>query len=204
MRRERVKEDTMRNPKVIARFTSVRTLTCIVATVTLATLAAGCGVARARTLGINEASRFRQLLNAEKYSEIYASASSEFKQQVSEKQWIAVCSEARHKLGDWKASAVKDTKVITVDSGGYIVGVEYATDFVAGQATENLSFFIHDGNISLRSYSITSPLLAQTSSLGLTRFRGHFPTDEYELRIPPATKPPRDGRRQPLAAARAG
>ena len=37
--------------------------------------------------------------------------------------------------------------------------------------------------------------------LGLTRFRGHFPTDEDELWIPLVAKPPRGGRRQHPAAA---
>jgi hypothetical protein len=126
-----------------------------------AVLIGGCDVARARTVGVNEGARFRQLLNAEKYSEIYASASTEFRRTVTERQWIASCAETQRKLGQWKGSTLKDSEVILVDSGGYIVNVNYATEFATGSAIELLSFFVIEGTPSLRLYNVSSPALTR-------------------------------------------
>src|SRR5215210_6821659 len=100
-----------------------------------AVLVVGCGVRNARASGVAASEQLRELLNAERYAEIYKSATPQFR-QAPEQQWVAFCREMHRKLGQWKASPLKDTQVILVDSGGYMVHVIYTTDFYNGSATE--------------------------------------------------------------------
>ena len=146
------------------RVTARKVCSLFIALVVTTTLISGCGVSNARAIGVSEGTRIHQLLNDEKCAEIYFSSSTEFRQVTTEQQWIAFCAGARRTLGKWKRSTVKDTQVILVDSGGYIVNVDYEIEFEKGPAVESVSFFIRGGRAELRSYSINSPLLSPVKS----------------------------------------
>lgn len=128
-----------------------------IATVTL--LGGGCGVPRARQAGVAKAEEIRQLLNADKYAEVYASASKQFRQAITEQQWNAFCADSRQRLGKWKAATVKDTDVLLVGTGGYMTNVTYAAEFEKGPATETFSLMVKGNMTELLGYNVDSPLL---------------------------------------------
>src|SRR5216110_3161181 len=85
-----------------------------------------CGVSRARTLGKQRAQRFHEAYNASDYDSIYNTASPEFRSTViTQERWSAFCTEMRKRCGQWRHSEPRgrETEVLLVDSGGYIVNV---------------------------------------------------------------------------------
>jgi len=120
-----------------------------------------CGVYQARTIGKEEAKRFHEQFNLSRYADIYRASSPEFRKSVTEEEWIAVCTEIRKRFGQWKTwePKDKDSEVLLVDSGGYIVTLNYMSQFELGQANEALRFAVKDDKASLLSYNVVSPLL---------------------------------------------
>jgi hypothetical protein len=133
---------------------------------TAASVLTGCGVRQARTVAVTKAESVRELLNAHSYAEIYASASPQFQQTGSRDRWVAFCGETARKLGEWKASTLKDTQVIIMDSGGYLVHVVYETEFANGRAAEMISVVVHGQTIALVGYNLDSPLLVPQPGRG--------------------------------------
>jgi hypothetical protein len=139
-------------------FSGTRRRACI-AIVSAVLLAGGCGVPRARKAGVAKAEEIRRLLNAEKYADVHASASKQFRQAITEQQWGAFCAETRQKLGKWKGATLKDTNVLLVGTGGYMTNVIYTTEFENGRATETFSFMVNITTADLLGYNIDSPLM---------------------------------------------
>lgn len=93
---------------------------------------------------------------------MYDNSAEEFKKSVTKQQWTDFCTETRRRWGQWKASKGKDgekeeSEVWLVDSGGYIVTLNYATQFDLGPASETIRFADKDGKVRLLS-STLSPL----------------------------------------------
>jgi hypothetical protein len=146
--------------------TSSRRLVFGLLVLTAATVLAGCGVRQARSVAVTKAESIRELLNAHSYAEIYASANPQFQQTGSRDRWVAFCAETARKLGKWKASTLKDTQVIIVDSGAYLVHVVYETEFENGRAAEMISVVIQGQAIALVGYNLDSPLLVSQPGRG--------------------------------------
>ena len=122
-----------------------------------------CGVYQARTIGKEEAKRFHEQFNSSRYTDIYRASSPEFRKSVTEEEWLAVCTEIRKRLGQWETwePKNKDSQVLLVDAGGYIVTLDYMSQFELGQANEALRFAVKNDKASLLSYNVVSPLLGR-------------------------------------------
>lgn len=118
-----------------------------------------CGVSQARVRGKEEARRFHEQYNSSQYADMYDNSAEEFKRSVTKQQWTDFCTETRKRWGQWKASDAKDGKkeeseVWLVDSGGYIVALNYTAQFELAAASETMRFAVKDGKVQLLAYTL--------------------------------------------------
>jgi hypothetical protein len=120
-------------------------------------LLAACGPAP-QDLAEAGVQQFHRLLAEERYAEIYAGASTEFREGASEQRVSRLLDGLRARLG-----AVRNSELayVTVDrhSVGTFVTLRYDTDFALGPGDEQFVFRIEGDRARLVSYNVDSPVL---------------------------------------------
>jgi hypothetical protein len=124
--------------------------------------AAGCGNV---TKGKGDADRavadFHLQFNAGRYDAIWDTGGDELKQGISRKDWAALLSAVRRKLGDYTGSTTRSWNVNTRNLSTYVTLVQdsdYATAKAetTARAAETFVFVVRDGRAVLVGYNISS------------------------------------------------
>jgi hypothetical protein len=114
-----------------------------------------CSIGKDVPLAENEITKFHQLLNAEKFDQIVASAGPELSADPKLPKLLGV---VHTKLG-----AMKKTKQVgwndNANTSGHFVTLNYESNYEKGTAAENFVYRIIDGRASLVGYHINSDAL---------------------------------------------
>src|SRR2546421_1481121 len=105
---------------------------------------------------------FHQMLDAEKYADIYNTTDDLFKSATTAAQFSAILQLVHTKLGAVQ-SATQTTFYSREEAGtnaGSYISLTYDTAFVEGHATESFNWKVSDGKVHLAGYNIKSPLLS--------------------------------------------
>jgi hypothetical protein len=122
----------------------------------VALLLSGCGdTINGKALAEPEVTRFHERLNAEEFTAIYAAASNDFKNAITEEKAVALFSAIDRKLGKWIASKQVNWNVSTFNLTTTVVLV-YQSTYADGEATETFTFRILEGAPELVGYNISS------------------------------------------------
>ena len=104
---------------------------------------------------------FHQMLDAERYAEIYGQTDDIFKNATPEGQFTEVLQAIHRKLGVVRSSA--QTTFYSRDQAGTnpgsYISLTYKTEFAEGPATESFNWRVVDGKVYLAGYNINSTLL---------------------------------------------
>jgi hypothetical protein len=103
-------------------------------------------------------SGFRARVAQGSFTEIYRTASPEFRQAVPEEQFQRFMTGLERKLGTWQ-SAKEPIWNVTRSTGGHFVGLTYESQFSKGPVTEQFSWRIEHGAPVLVGYNVKSSLL---------------------------------------------
>ena len=104
---------------------------------------------------------FHQMLDAERYAEIYGQTDEIFKNATAEAQFTEILQAVHRKLGVVRSSA--QTTFYSRDQAGTnpgsYISLTYKTEFAEGPATESFNWRVVDGKVHLAGYNINSTLL---------------------------------------------
>jgi hypothetical protein len=92
------------------------------------------------------------------FSEIYAGASPELRNAITEDRFLRLMETTTKKLGGYVGSELKESRVDRQPSLT-LVRLAYVTRFLRWPATENFVFKVTEGRAALVSYDIRSPML---------------------------------------------
>ena len=130
---------------------------CLFVAATLALVVGGCSFDQAESAANRGADRFRQLVAARQFSQIYAEADEELRKDISESDLSMFLSAALDKLG-----AVKGTEKTGTQSGFDALSwtthviLDFKTEFQNGSADERFRFRIKNGAAALAQYDRTN------------------------------------------------
>jgi len=119
---------------------------------------AGCSMSADTSLADAAVPQFHQMLDAGRFVEIYAGAAEDLKQIVSQKDMVALLEGVHRKLGDTR-SAKRASWNVNYQPAGIYVTLTYATQFAAGDATEQFVYHLQDNKALLAGYHINSNAL---------------------------------------------
>jgi hypothetical protein len=118
-------------------------------------LVAGCSssadVATAR-MGI---ARFRELMEAQQFHQIYEEASDELKKKTQEQQFVRVLTAFRGKLGGVRVTEDNAMRV-TFRPSGTLVELAFKTEFERGSGIETFAYNVVQGSAWLVGYRVDS------------------------------------------------
>ena len=124
-------------------------------------LAVSCGGLAAKGDAEAAVATFHEMLDAERYADMYEAADDAFKNVASRGQFVQALEAVHRKMGAVRSAAqtqfFSEDRVGT-DAGSYIRFV-YDTEFAEGRATETFSWRVSDKKIRLYYYNINSPIL---------------------------------------------
>ncbi|HTK38440.1 MAG TPA: DUF3887 domain-containing protein [Pyrinomonadaceae bacterium] len=133
-----------------------KNINAILSLAILCFVAFGCSLV---TEGKPEAERavvqFHDLLNAEKYGEIYETSHKYMKDATSEDDMVKLLTAVHTKLGAVKSSAMQSWQVGNYNLVSTVVLVQ-ETEFENGKGTETFTFVIEDKKATLGGYNINS------------------------------------------------
>ena len=101
---------------------------------------------------------FRDRVTHRSFTEIYRTASPEFRQAVTEEQFQRLMAGLERKLGVWQSSKEPVWHVMR-GTGGHFVRLTYESEFSKGPATERFAWRIENGAPVLLGYNVQSALL---------------------------------------------
>lgn len=105
---------------------------------------------------------FHQMLDAERYGDIYDGTDDLFKNTTTASQFNAILRVVHTKLGAVR-SATPTTFYSREEAGinaGSYISLTYDTEFAEGHAIESFNWRVSDGKVHLAGYNIKSPLLS--------------------------------------------
>jgi len=102
---------------------------------------------------------FHTRLDAEEYSQIYASADDQFRRSGSENEITSFLARVRRALGTLRKAKQTQSKVGYLEGIGTQVILVYDSDFEKGHGLEQFLWQIRDGKALLVRYDIKSDLL---------------------------------------------
>ena len=104
---------------------------------------------------------FHQMLDAERYGDIYEATDDLFKGATTSATFTEVLQAVHKKLGEVRTAS--QTGFYSRDQAGTNAGsylsLTYDTEFAAGHATESFNWRVTDGKVRLAGYNINSALL---------------------------------------------
>lgn len=123
---------------------------------------AGCSAGQDKAAAEAGVQRFREMLGAGRYAEIYRSASEEFRQNGSEDSAVRFLQSVRERLGTVRNANQTGWRV-NYGSGGSVTVLNYATEFERGRGTEEFVYRVNGAQPELIGYHINSNDLMQTA-----------------------------------------
>ena len=126
--------------------------------VLLAVLGVSCGFVEDKRAGESGASAFHSQFNAEKFDDIYSSATEAFRKSISLGELTEYCAAIRRKLGPFESAETRFVNVNSTNAGKF-VSLALASQFEQGEATEEFVFLLEGEQMLLERYNINSKLL---------------------------------------------
>jgi hypothetical protein len=123
-----------------------------------AVLVTGCSSGQDLNLAQAEIERFRQLMTAQQFSQIYSDASDELKKTTGEQDMARLLTAIDRKLGPVK-NAEKNGWNVNYNTSGTSVTLKFNTQFERGTGAETFVYRIAGGKALLAGYNITSNAL---------------------------------------------
>ena len=123
-----------------------------------AVLVTGCSSGQDLNLAQSEIERFRQLMTAQQFSQIYSDASDELKKTTGEQDMARLLTAIDRKLGPVK-NAEKNGWNVNYNTSGTSVTLKFNTQFERGTGAETFVYRIAGGKAQLAGYNITSNAL---------------------------------------------
>jgi hypothetical protein len=121
-------------------------------------LATGCSSGQDLNLAQAEIERFRQLMAAQQFGQIYSEASDELKKTAKEQDMVGLLSAIDRKLGPVK-NAEKNGWNVNYATSGTSATLKFNTQFERGTGAETFVYRIAGGKAQLAGYNITSNAL---------------------------------------------
>jgi hypothetical protein len=121
-------------------------------------LVTGCSSGQDLNLAQAEIERFRQLMAAQQFGQIYPEASDELKKTAGEQDMVRLLTAIDRKLGPVK-SAAKDGWNVHYSPSGASATLKFNTQFERGTGAETFVYRIAGGKAQLAGYNITSNAL---------------------------------------------
>lgn len=121
---------------------------------------AGCSAGQDKSAAEAGVQRFREMLGAGRYAEIYRSAGPEFRQNGSEDSAVRFLRSVHDRLGAVRNANQTGWRV-NYGSGGSVTVLNYATEFERGRGAEEFVYRVDGGQSVLIGYHINSNDLVQ-------------------------------------------
>jgi hypothetical protein len=104
---------------------------------------------------------FHQMLDAERYADIYETTDGLFKNATTATQFTAILQAVHKKLGAvrWATQTTFYAREQAGTNAGSYISLTYDTEFVEGHATESFNWRVSGGTVRLAGFNINSPLL---------------------------------------------
>jgi hypothetical protein len=102
--------------------------------------------------------KFHQQFNDKQFAQIYAESSRQFKDAVTEKEWVDLLEKVYGKLGAFKKTESTNFSVNTTNEGD-VLKVNYNTEFAGAKGTEEFTFLVDGDKVSLFHYGVESDAL---------------------------------------------
>jgi hypothetical protein len=104
---------------------------------------------------------FHQMLDAERYADIYEATDDLFKNASTATQFTAILQAVHRKLGAVRSAAETTfySREETGTNAGSYISLTYDTEFAEGHATESFNWRVSGGKVHLAGYNINSRLL---------------------------------------------
>lgn len=132
--------------------------------ITAATLGVGgCSAGADRAAAEAGVVQFHQMVEAQRYHDIYVGAADEFRSAATEAEGVRFLQMIHDRLGAVRSTTPNGWRV-NVSTGGTMVNLNYNTQFASAAGTENFVFRIAGSNARLVGYHVNSPALAQAGA----------------------------------------
>ncbi len=115
----------------------------------------GCSLSQDKATAEAGVARFRQMLDAGRYQEIYRTSGPEFRQTGSEEAGAGFLRSVHDRLGIVRNARQTGWR-LNFNSGGSVAVLNYETEFERGRGTEEFVFRLADGQSTLIGYHINS------------------------------------------------
>lgn len=102
--------------------------------------------------------KFHQQFNDKQFAMVYADSSSQLKEAVAEKDWVAMLETVYGRMGAFKKAEATDWSLNTVTLGT-VLKIKYDSEFAQARGTEEFTFLIEGDKASLVGYSVESDAL---------------------------------------------
>jgi hypothetical protein len=126
--------------------------------VLLTLLAAACSSGKEMAAAERGVDRFRELMAADQFAQIYTEASEDFRKSGTQEDLTKFFEALNRKLGRVKKTE-KTGWHVDFSTSGTFVTLSYKTDFEKGVGSEQFIFHVAGGDPTLRRYDINSPAL---------------------------------------------
>lgn len=108
--------------------------------------------------------QLHQMMEAERYHDIYAGAADEFRRSASEEDGTRFLRMIHDRLGAVRSTSSTGWRV-NFTPGGSMVNLTYDTQFALAAGTEDFVFRIGGGSAHLAGYHVRSPALIGANAL---------------------------------------
>ena len=140
---------------------SLPRISSLALTIVLALAVSACAGFAAKGDAETGVATFHGMLDAERYSEIYAQTDELFKKATTEAQFTEILQAVHRKLGVVRSTSqtnLYSREQAGTNAGSYL-SLTYSTQFAEGPATESFNWRVADGKVHLAGYNIQSSLL---------------------------------------------
>jgi len=134
-----------------------------IAIMAAALAAGGCTAGADRTTAEAGVAQFHQMVEAQRYHDIFVGAADEFRSGTSEAEGVRFLQMVHDRLGAVRSSTQSGWRV-NFTTGGTIVSLNYDTQFASAAGTENFVFRIAGRNARLVGYHVNSPALLSSGT----------------------------------------
>jgi hypothetical protein len=121
---------------------------------------AGCAGFAAKGAAETGVANFHEMLDAERYSEIYDATDELFKNATAGPRFVELLQGVHRKLGAVRSTTLKGyvSRDQTGTNAGSYLSMNYETEFAEGPATEAFNWKVVNGKVYLAGYNIQSAL----------------------------------------------
>jgi hypothetical protein len=109
--------------------------------------------------------QFHQMVEAQRYHDIFVGAADEFRSGTSEEEGVRFLQMVHDRLGAVRSTTQSGWRV-NFSPGGSTVSLNYNTQFASGAGTENFVFRIGGSRARLVGYHVNSPALLGSGTPG--------------------------------------